>query len=234
MADTFSGYADGDTDPLPLIHATVAEPAAPRADPRLGADRPQWRGLTTPDTTQPEPPAAWELVGRETVLSAPPFLDVTRDVVRLPDGRVVADYYGVWTPDYALIVAMDERRQVLMLHGYRHGARRVQWGFPAGALDPGESAEAAAQRELLEETGYQADHWQPLGSFVVDGNRRLSVGHFFLARGLRQVRPPQSGDLEDARLYLVAWADALAYVREGGAAEMASAAAIGLVLLHEQ
>ena len=56
------------------------------------------------------------------------------------------------------------------------------------------------RRELLEETGHEADHWTWLGGFVVDGNRGCGVGHLYLARGARQVAQPAADDLEEQEL----------------------------------
>lgn len=188
--------------------------------------------MTDDAADQERTPRPWRVLNREMVLRAPPYLEVTRDTVELPDGRVIDDYYGVASADYAVIVAVDGDENVLALHGYRHGAGRVLWEFPAGALEPGESPESAARRELREETGYEADEWQPLGSFVVDGNRKLATAHLFAARGLRRVAEPASGDLEDARPWVIPWPRMLHYVREGDAVELVTAAAVGMVLLR--
>ena len=58
----------------------------------------------------------------------------------------------------------------------------------------------AARRELLEETGYEADLWQCMGAFRVDGTRGICTAHLFRAEALRQVSTPQPSDMEELEL----------------------------------
>ncbi|MBN2305081.1 MAG: NUDIX hydrolase, partial [Anaerolineae bacterium] len=59
--------------------------------------------------------------------------------------------------------------------------------------------EQAARRELLEETGQQADDWRCLGRFFINGNRGCGASHIFLARQAKQVAPP---DLEASEIII--------------------------------
>lgn len=137
----------------------------------------------------------WEVLGKERVLDHP-FLRVDMERVRLPDGRVIEDWPIVGTRDYVNVVVLDPEGKVLVLEGYKHGLGRSSWQVPGGYLEAGEEPLNAARRELREETGYASDEWRSLGSFVVDANRRVGVGHFFLARNAQQVAAPSHDDLE--------------------------------------
>jgi ADP-ribose pyrophosphatase len=67
----------------------------------------------------------------------------------------------------AVMMAVDDRRRILLVRQYRLPAGRYMWELPAGRLDPGEKPLQAAKRELIEETGYRARRWTKLASFFI-------------------------------------------------------------------
>jgi ADP-ribose pyrophosphatase len=173
-------------------------------------------------------PRNWEVIARREVLDRRPWLRVWSEDVRLPDGRVIEDFSTLEMPDYAMAVALTGDGLVVAERNYKHGPGRVGLHLPAGYLEPGEEPLAAAQRELLEETGYAATDWTSLGSFAIDGNRGGGTGHFFLARGARQIAAPDAGDLEEIAVVLLPLAALLAATRSGEVQVLSIAAALGL------
>lgn len=89
-------------------------------------------------------------------------------------GLVVADY-GVAEP-CAVLIGREDRR----------GSGRLLWSIPKGHIEPGESPEDAAVREITEETGIVGEVVAPLGSiafwFVENGRRIHKTVHHFLLR----------------------------------------------------
>jgi ADP-ribose pyrophosphatase len=142
----------------------------------------------------------WRIRDRRRVFSGGPIREIAVETVELPDGRIIPDYYQIELPDYVLIFAERSDGTVAMLRQYKHGLRRACLAFPGGAIEAGESPLAAAQRELREELGCTADHWEPLGSFVTNANQRCNTAHLFRASGMHHVTEPASGDLEDAMI----------------------------------
>jgi ADP-ribose pyrophosphatase len=123
------------------------------------------------------------------------------------------------------VTAGDE---VLLVRQYKHGLRRVILEFPGGYLDTPEDPLTCAQRELREETGFEARSWKPLGAFALDANRSPNRGHFFLARDLiPSVKPPHH-PTEDLVVLAVPIRQVPALLNSGELATQAAAAGWGL------
>lgn len=65
------------------------------------------------------------------------------------------------------MLAIDEKKRILLVRQYRLPAGKFLWELPAGKVDQGENPLQAARRELIEETGYRAKKWTKLASFFV-------------------------------------------------------------------
>jgi ADP-ribose pyrophosphatase len=146
----------------------------------------------------------WKTLNRTRVLQQGDgrFLVVENHTVELPDGQVIAEWPWVITPDYVNIVAETESGAFLCFRQNKYAVNGLSLAVPGGYLEPGEDPLAAAQRELLEETGYVAAEWIPLGRYVVDGNRGSGHANLFLARRARWVQPVNADDLEEQELLL--------------------------------
>ena len=84
----------------------------------------------------------------------------------------------------AVMMAVDEKKRILLVRQYRLPAEKYLWELPAGRLDPGEKPLQAAKRELIEETGYRARTWTKLASFFVSPGFVQERMTIFLATGL--------------------------------------------------
>ncbi len=81
---------------------------------------------------------------------------VTEDVAVDPKTKFQIKRSVVRHIGSAVMMAVDEKKRVLLVHQYRLPAEKYLWELPAGRLDPGEKPLQAARRELKEETGYTA------------------------------------------------------------------------------
>jgi 8-oxo-dGTP pyrophosphatase MutT (NUDIX family) len=143
------------------------------------------------------------------------FVRVLEDHVRLGDGREIDDFCVIESPDWAAVLCVTADGRVALVRQYRHGLGAESWELPAGALEPGEDPLAAAQRELLEETGYATDTWQPLLVASIDPSRQVSRAHFYAALGARRVAAPALDSNEDLETVLVGKAELLQMVDSG-------------------
>jgi 8-oxo-dGTP diphosphatase len=81
------------------------------------------------------------------------------------------------------------RREATPLIAVVRQRKRNEWVLPKGKLDAGETARAAAEREVLEETGHTVSVHEFLGTLVYDSNGRSKVVHYWrMEAGLAPVR----------------------------------------------
>ena len=140
----------------------------------------------------------WKTLSRHVAFEALPYLRVTREVVEVEPGLVIDDFWQVDLRSFVSVVPVLPDGRVVMWSSYRHGPRRVCLGLPGGFIDPGEAVEAAALRELAEETGLVPARLIPLGDYVDNGNQRGGHGHYMLALNCqpapgRKVDPTEAG-----------------------------------------
>ncbi|MEG1849537.1 MAG: NUDIX hydrolase [Oscillospiraceae bacterium] len=111
------------------------------------------------------------------------ILSLRVDTVRLPNGatatREVIEHHGA-----AGVVAFDADGRLLLVRQHRYPIEQSMLELPAGKLDPGETPEQCARRELEEETGYACGSLTPLGTVVPAAAYLTEVVHLFLAREL--------------------------------------------------
>jgi ADP-ribose pyrophosphatase len=138
---------------------------------------------------------SWKVVKSQQVVDNP-YTQVFMQSLELPDGRLIEDWPIIQTLDYVNALVLNDAGEAMILEGYKHGLGRSSWQVVGGYLEPDEQPLAAIQRELLEETGYASEDWVHLGSFIVDANRRVGEGHFYLARNARKMTESNHDDLE--------------------------------------
>ncbi|QLD86812.1 NUDIX hydrolase [Natronomonas halophila] len=134
------------------------------------------------DSDDAEASLAWETLASETDYTCPGF-DVVRDEVRLPDGTET-DFHYVSEPPSVVVLPFTEDGDVVVIEEWRQAVDRVNYGLPAGGLEAEDvDMDAAAKRELAEETGYEAAAIESLATYEPTNGLFDSVFHYVVAHG---------------------------------------------------
>jgi ADP-ribose pyrophosphatase len=108
---------------------------------------------------------------------------IVEQALRLPSGRAVVRQV-VKHPGAVVIIPQLADGRLILIEQYRFAVGETLLEFPAGTLEPGEAPLACARRELIEETGYQAEHWRALGVTYPSPGYCDEQQHLFMATGL--------------------------------------------------
>ena len=173
--------------------------------------------------------AAWERLRSERLLQTPYFA-LRSDKLRLPGGAVKDPYYVIERPDAAIIFPLTGEGEAVLVRQYRPPLERMELGLPAGLVEEGEKPEAAARRELLEETGFSGDEWEPLGSLASSPSLKDNWAYLFLARGVEEMAPPDPDEHELVETVRVPVGELLGLIRAGEIVSSSGVAAVMLAL----
>lgn len=141
------------------------------------------------------------------------LMTVMRDQVRLPSGREGWREY-ILHPGAVLIVPILPNGNLLFERQFRYPLRQAFIELPAGKIDPGEDVLTTGQRELLEETGFEAAEWVKLGLQHPCIGYSNEVIHMYLATSLR-AKAHQRDEDEAMDLLELSLAQALQMVFDG-------------------
>ncbi len=154
-----------------------------------------------------------KVTDNKTVIYRGKIIDLYQEKVTLPNGAL-AELEIVRHPGGAAVVALDHEKRLCLLRQYRYATGGWLWELPAGKLDSGELPLTTAQRELEEEAGLTARHWEPLGSIISSPGVFTEVVHLFLARDLSRV-PTNTEEHELIEIHWIPFTEALAQAYAG-------------------
>lgn len=149
---------------------------------------------------KPEDIKPWK-IKRSEYLVKRPWLTARRDVVELPDGREIPEYYVLEYPDWVNVIAIDKAGRFIMEKQYRHGMQRMSYELPCGVMEKGETPLEAAKRELLEEAGYTGGEWQLLMEAAPNPGSMSNIQHCFLATGVEPTGTQHLDATEDLAVF---------------------------------
>lgn len=129
----------------------------------------------------------WNELGRRLIYDSD-WVRIHHLDFKLPDGQTVRNWHLIDYPRQAAgIVPVGPDGRILMVEQYRFTMGHTTWETPGGRIDEGETAQAAAERELREETGHAAQRMEFLGAYYPSGGSSNQVFNIFLALDVRKV-----------------------------------------------
>jgi ADP-ribose pyrophosphatase len=144
----------------------------------------------------------WQVIDSEYLFRRP-WLTARRDKVKLPNGSIYDEYYVLEYPDWINVIAETKDGDIVIERQYRHGIGKVGYEICAGVMEKGETPLQAAQRELLEETGYAGGEWQLMMTISANTSSMNNLCHCFLAKGVEKVDVQHLDRTEDIEVYLM-------------------------------
>jgi 8-oxo-dGTP pyrophosphatase MutT (NUDIX family) len=126
------------------------------------------------------------------------------------------DFWVLESNDWVNVVPLTAQREVVLVRQYRHGRQEMTLEIPGGMVDAEDrDPAAAAGRELLEETGYQAGTLRRLGAIAPNPAIQANLCHSYLATDLTYRGPQQLDGTEDIEVMQVPLADIPALIQGG-------------------
>lgn len=129
----------------------------------------------------------------------------------------VFDPYVIECGTWVNVIALTNKREVVLVNQYRHGAQQVMLEIPAGMMDDeDENPLFAARRELLEETGYASDRFVEVGKVYPNPATHNNLTYSFLALGAEQVGLQTLDETEEIDIILLPLDELIVLAKRGG------------------
>lgn len=152
------------------------------------------------------------------------IFNLYKDKVLLPNNNYSHREYLVH-PKSVVIVPLFSNRDIILIKQYRYSVKDVFIELPAGKVDPGEKIEQAAMRELLEETGYDAQQLKWMNQFYPCAGYSNEEMHLYIAEDL-SLKKQALDDDEFVQPMIVSYKEALKLVETGQITDLKTIASI--------
>lgn len=157
----------------------------------------------------------WKVLNKKTIIDNK-WLSVNADTCQTASGAVVDEFYVEKRPDFVIVIGWDERGRLLIERQYRYGLDKVTTEVPAGMIEEGEDPLNAARRELLEETGHEANSWTFLFKLAVNAATNSNFAYCYMAQDLHKVGEQKLEPTEDLEYGWMPQKEVMKNLKKGG------------------
>ena len=160
-------------------------------------------------------PPRWDIVD-DKLLQACRVWDLRARRYRHPETAKEGEFYYIDSRDWAIVVALTEGGEIILVRQFRWGSDELSWELPGGIIDEGEDPVAAGLRELQEETGYVAQSGRLIGQCRPNPAMLNNHCKVILAEGCRPAEEGTAWDEhEEMEVRLLSEATVMDWARDG-------------------
>lgn len=142
-----------------------------------------------------------ERLSRNTIYESP-WVNLYLDLVRFPNGHVIEKYHLLDFPRAAVAILVEnEFGSVVLARICRYTTGLTEWELPAGGVEIGETEIEAAQREVLEETGYTSKNHQLIYSFYPMNGIANKLFHVLHCSAIERFREFDQNEVSETRWF---------------------------------
>ena len=144
----------------------------------------------------------WKTLKSEYIIKRP-WLTARRDVVQLPNGEINDEFYVLEYPDWINVIAITPDDHFVFVRQYRYALDLDSIELCAGVIEPNETPEEGARRELLEETGFGGGEWKEFMTIGQNPSTCDNLTHCFIATGVEKIQDQHLDRTEDIDVVLL-------------------------------
>ncbi|MDA1060993.1 MAG: NUDIX hydrolase [bacterium] len=175
---------------------------------------------------------AWKTLKSESITKNRHF-SVNKDKCQKTDGEIVEEYFTVERQDIVVIAAFTSKMEIILIEQYRHPVKAVDLELPAGYIETSDNnIKEAAERELLEETGYKCKTLKKICESYASAGFSNNIISFFIGFDARKIQKQNLDQSEELEVKPTSWDKALQLLKQEKIKDLGSVAGILITAKH--